>query len=221
MNFLSMAQKVRKLVGMQGTGPVTVTATDYDSIFVTLVNDSWEDIQLSKKKWKWMRSTVQITTVVGSDSYPISTIFGPSFHRFGRWNTEQFYIYDGISNTPLRFIEYDVFVALHINNSTNSRVTSFTVEPSTNAIIINKPDKVYLIRASYYKAKQTLVSDSDIPELPLNYHNVIVYDAVARYALNVSLASAYQGYSQKFAELYDDLVREQNPREILKVRGIV
>ena len=167
-----------------------------------------------------MRTTVDFFTVVGQSTYTIAEIFGPSFTRFGRWNTDFFFVYDGTTSTPIRFVEYDVWIFDHINDSVNTNISTFTVDPSNNSLLFSKPDQIYTIKTSYYKSKQILAVDSDIPELPEDYHNVIIYDAVARYALNVSLGAVYQLYSQKFVELYDDLVRSQLPKEKFRVRGI-
>lgn len=222
MNFLTMAQTVRQLVGMQGTGPDTVTTSNYDSIIVTLVKNAWEDIQISKKKWKWMRTTVNFSTIVDQTTYSVAQVFGPVFSRFGRWDKDFFFVTEGTTTTLLRFIDYDIWIRNNLNSNTErTNITCFTINPSDDSVIFQKPDKVYNITAYYYKSKQILATDSDIPELPSDYHNAIVYDAVARHAISISSGSVYQLYSQKFAELYDDLVRSQIPKEKLKVRGIV
>lgn len=221
MNFLDMCRGVRQRVGVQGTGPSTVGTTDFDSIFVTHVSDSWDDIQMSKKRWKWMKVTAfkSFLTVADTTSYTLTDIFGPT-HRMGRWDTKSIFINDGTQRSGLNFVNYDTYIRRHLNDVSASSFSEYTVDPSNNSIIIPLCDTVYTIEAYYYKSKQTLTLDADVPELPLDFHNVIIYQAVARYAASVSMSQIYQEYEAKYSKLYDDLVRDQLPKERIAIKGI-
>jgi hypothetical protein len=220
MDFLTMAKTARSLSGMQGSGPTSIASTDYDSIFVLLVRQSWNDIQLSKRKWKWMRTSKTFITTIDKTSYSTADIFGPSYTRFSRWDRDFIYITVDTRTSKLRYIDYDTYVYRKLNNDPSCTPSTFTIDPSNENLIIDKPNGVYTITAYYYKSKQELSINTEQPELPEDYHYVIVYQAVARYAISVSLSSVYQEYEGKYSELYDDLVRYQIPKEILKMRGI-
>jgi DUF1680 family protein len=56
--------------------------------------------------------------------------------------------------------------------------------------------------------------------MPVDYHDLIVYEAVRRYSLSIGMAHIYQEYTDKYENLLGDLLREQNPKKLFKVRGI-
>lgn len=219
MQYLQMAQKVRQLVGMQGTGPTSVDATGADAVFLTVVRDAWTDIQNRRKDWKWMRDTITFQTVVGTSTYTPATIFGP-VNRFKSWYKESMYITKDSKKHWTPFVEYNYYDYKHINDSVNTPPSEFSIRPKDYALCISKPDLIYPVQIDYKKSNQTLSLATDTPEMPSDYHNLIVYEAIARYAISIAIGHVYQEYSQKAAELWGDLLREQNPRTLFKVRGI-
>ena len=221
MQFLKMAQKVRQLVGMQGTGPSSVTATGYEGLLVALVSDAWEDLQNYRKKWKWMRDQKNFLLVAGTTTYTPATIFGPN-NRFKTWLTEDpFYALVSGQKKQLRYLEYDYFMYKHLNDAINGVVSEFTVRPNDYALVFNLPDSQYTIYSCYKKNNQELVNAADEPEMPEDYHMYLVYEATARYALSMSMGAVYQLYSNKAKELLGSILREQNAKEVLYIQSIV
>ena len=220
MQYLKMAQTVRQLVGMQGTGPSDVNATGAEGMFLVLVQNAWKDIQTARKKWKWMRDEKSFATAIGTTAYTPLTIFGPN-NRFKSWYKDTFYITIDGKKHPLWFREYDYFKYKNANVTTQSSPNEFTIRPYDSAILINPPDSMYSITADYKKSIQNLVAASDEPEMPSDYHDLIVYEAVKRYGISIGMIHIYQEYEQNQTELWGSLLRDQLPREIFKVRGIV
>lgn len=214
-----MAQKVRHLSGVQGLGPSSVTTTGYDKIFLTLVDDVWFDIQTSQKKWKWMRVSSSVFTQVGKTTYTPLEVFGPS-HRFKKYYKDDFFITIDGKKTPLRFIEYEIFIRRHLNDSTNTIPVEFTIRESDDAIILPAPNAIFAVYFDYHKSAQTLSLATDTPEFDEDYHMIIVNGAVAAYTASISLQHVYQDYVTKYTKGYDRLLREQRPRDIYRVRGI-
>ena len=219
MQYLQMAQTVRQLVGLQGLGPSSVDATGAEGMFLVLVRNSWDSIQNSRKKWKWLRTEGSFNTVVGTGTYMITTIFSPT-NRFKRWYEDTFMITVAGKKSPMRFIEYDVFRDRYANATTNTRPYEFTIRPRDSAILIAPSDAVYVITADYHKTNQTLALAADIPELPVDYHMLIVYEAANRYAISIAMSGLYQEYKQLYNEMWGNLLRDQLPKEIFKVSGI-
>lgn len=220
MQFLKMAQRVRQLVGMQGTGPSSVTATGYEGLLIALVSDAWEDLQNYRKKWKWMRDEKSFLMTIGNTTYTPATIFGPN-NRFKSWITEELFyaLVDG-QKKPIRYTEYELFMYRHLNDATNSVVAEYTVRPKDYALIFNLPDQQYTVYGCYKKNNQELLASTDEPEMPEDYHMYLVYEATARYALSMSMGAVYQLYSVKAKELLGSILREQNMKETLKIQSI-
>lgn len=220
MQYLKMAQAVREHIGLQGTGPSSIDAIGTEGQMLHMVRDAWADLQNYRKNWKWMRDTKSFATVSGTTTYTPTIIFGPT-NRFKRWYPESFYVLDDTKKSLLRYLEYDYFVYKYRDNTNSSKVTEFTIRPQDYAVIINKPDGAYWIYADYYKNNQELSLSTTEPEMPVDYHNYIVYEATARYALSIGLSHTYQQYALKASEALGNILRELNPKEFFKVRGIV
>lgn len=214
-----MAQTVRQLVGLQGLGPSAVDATGAEGMFLVLVRNAWTHIQNSRKYWKWLRTESSFNTAIGTTTYTITTIFSPT-NRFKRWYKDTFMIRVDGQKSSMRYLDYDYFMWKYANADDNGVPFEFTIRPRDSAIIIAPPDKVYTIYADYHKTNQTLSLATDTPEVPSDYHMLIVYEAVNRYAISVGMTSLYQEYKQLYNELWGDLLRDQNPKSLFKVRSI-
>ena len=221
MKFLELVQYVRSRVGMQGTGPASVTsATTAEMDLVNAVSDAWIDIQNFREDWRWMRSVVTFDTVVGTANYPKATIFPPGF-RHKRWLTNTAYINVSGSKRRLWYLEYDAFIEYTLNSTENTEPSYFTIVPSDSSILIEKPKDIYSITIGYQKSPQILINNADIPELPESFHLLIVYEAVDKYGV-VSFSPELQGkYSNQYDVMLGQLLRNQLPSKTLKVRGIV
>lgn len=219
MQYLQMAQKVRQLVGLQGTGPSSVDATGSEGLFLSNVQNAWEDLQNYRADWKWMRENKTFNMVAGTTTYTPATIFGP-VNRFKSWYKDSFFILVDGKKAPINHYNYDYFRYRHINDVDQTTPSGFTIRPKDYALQFSIPDSNYQIDCDYKKSNQTLSAATDIPELPTDYHMLIVYEAASRYALTIALGHVYDQYSQKALEMLGNLLREQNPQKVFKVRGI-
>lgn len=219
MNYITLVQETRKRVGIQGSGPSAVTVDGYESQIVAAVKDSWETIQNYRPKWKWMRAEKSFLMTIGKSTYTLSEIFGPSY-RHKIWLEDTLYFMKDSKNIPLTYVDFDTFRLRYLNTPPNGVLNEFTIRPYDNALVFTPPDVAYTVTACYQKSPQILTNDSDTPEMPTYFHNLIMYGALENYGYSISYHDVGQFYGIKYAKLMSDLLRDQNPREKLKVRGI-
>lgn len=218
MNFIELVKAVRLRVGMQGTGPSSVTTTGYEAALVAAVSDAWIDIQNERKDWKWMRETASFLTSQGVNEYSVTNILGPSArHKY--WLKDTAYIMIDGQYKHMRNYRYDNFVYLNQNNTEETTPDRYTIRDNNYSIIMQYPDSAYTIKIDYQKSPQVLVSDTDIPELPSYYHLLIVYAAVEKYASYISNPETYQQYSLQHARMMNQVMRDQLPKKIVKPTG--
>ena len=219
MNYLQMAQKVREIVGITGSGPSSVNTSGPESVILSLVNASWQDIQNARQDWKWMRDVKTFSTTAGKSTYTITDLF-TSTNRFKSWYKETFKILLNSSYNLLVYVD-PVDYELMFSLDTQQKVpTMFTIDIDSDAFITTPPDSVYQISAEYKKSNQVLIQDTDTPEVHSDYHLLIVYDAVARYALSIGFTSLYLEYSKRADTLLSDLMRSQIPAKTIRLQGI-
>lgn len=219
-SFIELARNVRSKVGMQGTGPASVSASGAEEDIVSAVRDAWIDIQNSRPDWRWMRSRVTFNTAVGTEEYLLSDIFTGAY-RHKLWREDTLYVLDNGKKSKKRYREYDDFIYRHANDTTNSKISEFTIVPESDALLFNSPDGIYPITIDYQKSPQILDLDADIPELPQYYHLLIEYAAVEKYCAAVGSHSIYQQYASQHVAMWGQVTRTHLPPKKITVRGLV
>jgi len=220
MNFLQLAQDVRKRVGIQGTGPSSVSATGYEALILAAVHDAWQDLQGYRDNWAWMRTKASFTIGVAATEYTPTTILGPT-NRFRVWIPETCYAEILGKKVPMRYIDdYDYYMSKHINDTVGTKPTEFTIKTDKSTLVFNMVDAPYNVICSYYKSPQELVLATDTPEMPAIHHLWIVYEAIARYSASISMTAMYQLYSGKADILLGQIMRDFIPAARFQVRGI-
>lgn len=218
MNFIELVKAVRLRVGMQGTGPASVTTTGYEAALVAAVSDAWIDIQNERKDWRWMRDTATFLTTQGQTEYTTTEILGPT-PRHKYWLKDTGYAMINGQYRPIINYNYDRFVYLYQNTTHDTVPDKYTIQDNNYSLIFTPPDGVYTMKIDYQKSPQTLVGDTDVPELPSYYHLLIVYAAVEKYASYISSPETYQQYALQHARMMNQVMRDQLPKKVVKPTG--
>lgn len=198
--YLALVQKLRQEAEIAGSGPTTVTGQSGQlARLVTWVTDAYKEIQNRHPNWRWLRSTFTVNTVAGTDAYaPVDCTdsrLTATITRFAQWwvydehGYPNFKIYlssGGVGGERwLTFLPWSDFRAVYrIGTQNNGAPAHFTIDPQNKITLGPKPDAVYVLSGEYQMGPQILAADSDIPEMPGQFHDLIVYRALARYGLN-------------------------------------
>lgn len=192
MNFLSLAQKVVEKGGIAGTGPTTVIGQAGElKRVVGYVNEAWNDIQLARNDWRWMRGSVSFSTVANQATYTPAQCGVTDLETWlvdSRQNTFRSYVTsDGVgSEIFLSYQPYDVWrdcFQYGAIRDTRSRPMVITVTPDQSLGFGETPDSAdYTIVGDYQKMPSELAADADVPGLPAPFHMLIVYRALVLYA---------------------------------------
>ena len=166
---------------------------------VSWVASCWTEIQNRYPDWRWMRAGFTVNTVSGDDQYAgtdcTDIITSAAIDRFGRW------LIDNLDDPPkiylssagvgtegwLSYIDWDDFKSLYkIGTQNNAYPAHISVDPQNNLRPGPKPDAVYVVSGDYQRSAQILAANADIPEMPTQFHMLIVYEAMKRYGLHES-----------------------------------
>ena len=196
MNYLQLAQRTRQEAGLSGTGPTAVTSQSGDlKRVVDWVSSSYQDIQSRHINWRWLRSRFTFNTVSGTDTYAYTAVTDSrltgTITRFSRWWLDDEY---GMSNTYryltsagssaqsyLIPISWESFRDLYRFRTQADAVPIYiTIDPQNNLVLGPAPDAIYTITGEYQMSPQILAADADTPEMPVQYHMAIVYEAMQR-----------------------------------------
>lgn len=194
--FLELVNRVGSDSGTLGESALStvVGLTGRPAKIARWTNEAYRAIQNAHRHWRWMRGELTGSTTIDVQRYEgstftdadTSTLIGTRFAEFiytGDGNEDRFSLYDpsiGLSSKGrIRFIKWDRFYRECVNTAEPSgKPTAFSIDPKGRLCLSPKPDAAYTIFAPYRKSAQSLTTNSDVPEMPIDYHDVIVQVAV-------------------------------------------
>jgi hypothetical protein len=194
--YLQLCQDLRRECSVAGLGPATVLGQVglLDRI-TKWVRDGYNDIQILRPDWRWMRSEFTFETEASKDSYPfwecIDERTAINIDRFAywwphdSWNPFKFYrTIDGLTGQRwLTYVPWPYFKHIYrIGQPITGLPSHVSIDDDDQIVIGPKPDGAYTVTGEYQRGPQVLVNDSDEPEMPLRFHDLITYYAMERYA---------------------------------------
>jgi len=223
MNFLDLCRKAARDSGTLAGGGLSVfttveAASGRGGKIVGWVSDAWVNIQNEHDDWMWMQREFGHALTIGEMRYSAASL---GVDRLGKWITSgdcewPFTIYEPTSQAdenPLRFIPYETWRARYARGAHDAgRPIEFSVSPQMEIVVGPKPDRAYVVSGEYVASPQVLAADTDIPEMPAQYHNVIVWEAIKLMSISDEAAFALQTSVGEYARIRDALSRDQRPK---------
>jgi hypothetical protein len=139
-----------------------------------------------RTNWMWMNGEFSLTTVANKFSYTPAEAGIAT--RFSSWDIRSMRVYETASgndnSTELPFLDYVMYRDYYLTNTqAPGRPIIHSVAPNLNLLLGPKPNEAgYTVVGEYRKTTQSLVANTDVPEMPADYHMMIVYRALMRYA---------------------------------------
>lgn len=193
--YLEGAQKLARECGA-GSSPTTVVSQSGESRrFVDWYADAYLDIQNRHPKgWRWLRHSFTVNTTASDDTYAPSDCTdqttSTAISRFGAWRLEDPYDYPKCYLTSagvggeywLVYTPWEQFKSIYkLGSQSTSQPAHISIDPQNNLVLGPSPNGIYTITGDYYRAPQILAADSDTPEMPSQFHNMIVWAAMEDY----------------------------------------
>lgn len=220
--FLELCRDVARESGTLAGGvtlPSVVNATGRADKVVSWTNKAWQKIQTDRRDWRWMQRQFASALAIGVARYTPAS-FGVDA-RFGAWATDQrcfrpFTIYDvsigRADETEIREIEWETWLYRYDRGAHDAdRPAEYAISPLNEVCLGVTPDKAYAIRGGYKASPQVLALNTDVPEMPAEYHGAIVWRALRLLALSDEAQFSLQGSIAEYAEDMRKLERDQLP----------
>lgn len=211
--FLELCQLTREKCGISGSGPAAVTGQQGEMLrIVNWVQEAWLDLQRKRKNWWWMRADFSFNTVVGQQAY---TYTDASLTDLSAWHMDTLRAYrtsDGISDEQF-LVEwfYPTFRDTYqYGAQTNGRPVVVAVRPRDRALLLGSiPDAIYTVVGEYQRAARPFAAGVDIPGIPEEYHMIIVYGAMQKYAYYENAPEVMMDGRSNYNMLLDQLMENQ------------
>ncbi len=186
MNALDILQKVFRQAGGPGNNPASILSpTGFTRDCMDWVTTSWRWVQALRQDWwwKWVESTETLT--IGQSQYNLSADFHITDARYVKiddvviWDSEvgeSDQVTLGVREVADWRRKWD------FQSHDNQRPTEVAILEDGKLGIGGKADKAYSLRLRYYQQNADFASNTDIPGIPEEYHELIVYRALQLWA---------------------------------------
>ena len=226
MNFLEIVQKTSRECQIPGVGPSAVTSQTGEALqLVDWVYDAWLEIQNRHVNWRWMRSTFFFNTVADQQEYAFTDctdeVTTNTIDRFARWwitsiedPAKIYLLATGVGGQHwLSPSPWDAFKAVYKIGSQNSSLPAHVaITPADKIALGPAPNDIYRVIGDYQKSPQLLAADGDTPDMPSQYHNLIVYRAMEKYAYFESAAEILARAEKEGNRLMRQVENNQLPK---------
>jgi hypothetical protein len=220
VNYLDLVQMVARESGtVPGTQPLTLSGDQPARLkkIAHWVDAAWNMIQNHKAGWHWMKATYQATTAPGVARYSSVALGIARFNRFVAIPGTMTIMDPAIGVRDEGFLsplDYWNWRKIYgIGEQTPNRPVAFSVhDPDQTLCLGPLPDKEYTITGEYYKSPQSLLVDTDIPELPEAYHPMIGWQALMLLAGHDEGAFAVGNAAAQYRQYLGNLERDQLPK---------
>jgi hypothetical protein len=213
--FLKLCQLTCEKCGISGPGPAVVTSQTGEMVrIVNWVQEAWIELQQKSRDWDWMRGEFCLSTSANVQEY---TPANASLTDFSRWHPDTLRSYKsslGVADQQwLVEWRYDIFRDTYIYaGQATGRPFVFAVRPRDKALLFgNIPDDVYEIRGEYQKAARPFLLGTEIPSLPEEFHMLIVYGAMKKYAFYENAPEVAVAADEMYTRMLNRLMTEQAP----------
>lgn len=194
MNLLQIVNRARRECGVSGQAlaSVTGTLTMEGQRFLDWATDAWNDLQIEKNDWQWMRKS---TTFSALPSQQLYTLAQASATDLARWKTDSFRCWNTATGQAdemiLPAMDWDAWRNVYqfgTNRTTTGRPVVFAVAPLDHSLAVGPlPDTTYTVTGEYYRQPTALALDADDPsttgnDFPARYHMLLVYMVMDAYA---------------------------------------
>jgi len=222
MNFLELAQALHRESGASGSGPTAVTSQSAENErFVEWVKLEYRKIENRHPNWRWLRKSFTFSATASDDSYAYGDVTdvsaGAVISRFSHWWPDTFRIYVTASGvgTQARLIhwDWDDFREIYkIGTQNEGTPVHVSIDPANNIVLGPSPSAACTVTGDFQRSNQTLSADSDTPEMPAKFHDLIWLGALRRYAAFESAPEVWAEAKSQYSEMFRSLEQDQLPK---------
>lgn len=223
--FLDLARMTGRESGtLPDLSPSSVTgASGREAKVVHWTREYYTQLQNNRSGWKWLVGAFSGTVPAATARVAASTL---GITRLGNWLPDRgLYAYrtsDGVeAEGPLCYVDFDDYVRMFERGAPPEPATPYVwaISDTDELCFGPPPDTEHRIRGFYYKTPQILTADSDVPEMPARYHDIIGWGALLLLAGHDEAEVQIAHATAQVASLMSGLEHTQLPKVRLGFGG--
>lgn len=221
MTFLELVNRLKQETGVSGDDLTTlVGVVKEQKRLKDWINRAYQEIQLHRQDWDWLRKTATFNTVADQQVYHVGSGLDIDVSDFGYWRNGSFRSYlqsagvgtEVILEQYLDFAQFRDYYLLGSRKLVTGRPLYYTINPADKAILLGfTPDNVYVVEGEYFRAPHELSADADEPLMPPRYHMAIVYLAMVKYGMFEAAGEQIEAGRSGYSMLLHRMLADQTP----------
>lgn len=228
--YLQLCQDVRRDCEVTGSIATVSDQSGMLARIVDWVSQAYIDLQNKHNDWRWLRHGWTVNTVADNDTYAYGdctdTTSSSAITRFQEWmirdpsNPPLCYLQSAGVGTEywLTYVPWPTFRLVYKKGSQTSAAPQWiTMDPQNNIVLGPAPSDVYVVSGEYQRSAQILSADNHTPEMPSDFHRLIYYNAMEKYAGHTGAQEKMFRVKNERPQLMEALERNQLPE--MKVAG--
>lgn len=224
MNFLEIVQATHREAKLPGAAPTSVAGqVGRAADLVAWTVSAWNDIQRENNgKWKWRRRPFTLDTVADTASYAFGsatdTLAAAAITRFKAWDIDDreppliYLVSEGVATQRELCLPLwqDFRARYRVGTHTAGPPTDLAVDERGALLLGSTPDAIYRVTGNYWRGLQTLVEDTDEPEMPEDFHELIPFVGLQKYGYSAVAREILARCEAEGTRLYDALTIDQS-----------
>lgn len=215
MTFLELCADLHLEAGISGIPPNSViNQAGENKRIVNWIKNAWHEIQLNRKDWLFLRGTYSFNTNINDGKYSASDAgISTRFREFDKNSVKLFQESIGVNDEyEINYIPYEQYRSIYLTGTqVPSRPLYYSIDTDMALLLGYKPNAIYTVSGEYYKTPQILAANDEVPDMPIEYHRVIVYKALEAYALFEAAPEVLSRAMKGFNAIYNRLENNQLP----------
>lgn len=216
MTYLQLAQRLRREVGANGTGPDSVIGQvgEYQRIADNIA-DADEEVQQEHDTWAFMSGVFSLTTTATVGTYAPAACT-PPVTDLRAWKQAGVRCHlqsvGRASEWPLQWLDQETFDAMYGTGLPMPGVPRhFSANDAGDLLVGPVPNDAYVITGKYARAATRLALDADVPRYPAEFHMLAVYLGMMKYGRFTGAMEIYQDGERLYNKMLLRLRRTQLP----------
>lgn len=227
--FLELCQEVARESGTMTGGASSigsvVNQTGRAGNIVKWTANAWRAIQTLRPTWKWMTGQFEAALTIGQQGYTGAQLSLDRHAAFVADNKmKRVTLYDpanGYSGEGyLAVVPYANFYPVYqvgANRSATGKPQVATIADDGQIMLWPTPDKAYMLRGWRRLKPQVLVANTDVPECPEEFHDIIQWRALMFLGQYDEAVTQFPFWNVEFRRLLNSL--EQNQLPMMELPG--
>lgn len=214
MTYLELVNSLVELADISNTPLSTLQSqTGINLRAKNWVKQAWIDIQNLHSEWLFLRQDLSFVSSA-SQSYSLTDMGATTLRKYDTESLRMYLTATGVADEQyLIYQDWESFRNVYLYGARQGgRPNSFSFDPATKSLYFSSaPGTGYTTIGYYWRTPVSLSADADEPALPSEYHMVIVYRALMKYAGFEAAAEAKMESVENYSALMSALEMDQLP----------